>query len=93
MLPPFVTVKVTGPAGTVVSDSWIVHSDSLALTGAGLPRRAGMAATRAPANSSPPALRVRAIGICLICAFLMLGWQQYRSSGRLQCPPTIFRGE
>ena len=86
MLPLFVTVNLTGPAGTVVSDNWIVHSDSLALTGAGLPRGAGVAATRAPASSSPPTLRITAIGFCLILAFLMLGWQQYRPSGRLHFP-------
>ena len=49
MLPVLVTVKATGPAGTVISDSRMVHSDSLALTAAGLPR-GRLSATRAPAS-------------------------------------------
>ena len=88
MLPLFVTVKVTGPAGTVASDSRIVHSDSLALTGAGSPRRAGMAAPRA-ATRQPGKHAGRDNRFWSHTVFLVLGWHQYRSSGRL-LPPAAY---
>ena len=72
MLPPFVTVKATGPAGTVVADSRIVHSDSSASTGAGLARRAGMAAARAATAPTSSA----ALELCLICSILKMGWHR-----------------
>src|SRR5690348_4406582 len=70
MVPAFVMVNVTVPAGIVAAESSTFHSDRLAVTAAGSPagRDRGAAAATAAATNNPAMLRSETNAVRLICA-------------------------
>src|SRR6476646_7904539 len=76
MLPPLVTVKLTGPAGTVALVSRMVHSDRVAPTATGSWRR-GVAAWNAARVAAKAVGSIRVIGFGRMRAVLAMGWRRF----------------
>src|SRR5436853_1071555 len=73
MLPALVTVKETGPAAIVASDSSTFHSESLAVTAAGVPgaRCAAVVARATQASKTRATLRDGTASVVLMAIFLL----------------------
>src|SRR5205807_4979200 len=73
MLPALVTVKETGPAAIVASDSSTFHSESLAVTAAGVPgaRCAAVVASATQASKTKATLRDGTASVVLMAIFLL----------------------
>src|SRR5438034_82616 len=73
MLPALVTVKETGPAAIVASDSSTFHSESLAVTAAGVPgaRCAAVVASATQASKTRATLRDGTASVVLMAIFLL----------------------
>src|SRR6266571_2490987 len=73
MLPAFVTVKETGPAAIVASDSSTFHSESLAVTAAGVPgaRCAAVVASATQASTTRATLRDGTACVFVMAIFLL----------------------
>src|SRR2546422_7869508 len=73
MLPALVTVKETGPAAIVASDSSTFHSESLAVTAAGVPgaRCAPVVASATQASKTKATLRDGTASMVLMAIFLL----------------------
>src|SRR5881296_1582467 len=73
MLPALVTVKETGPAAIVASDSSTFHSESLAVTAAGVPgaRCAAVVASATQASKTKATLRDGTASVVLMVIFLL----------------------
>src|SRR5229473_2721109 len=90
MLPPLVTVNETGPAAIVASDSSTFHSESLAVTAAGVPgaRCAAVVAratqpskTRATLRDGTACVFVMAIFLVRVCDNSFPRWWRPRAPG------------
>src|SRR2546426_383408 len=73
MLPALVTVKETGPAAILASDSSTFHSESLAVTAAGVPgaRCAAAVASATQASKTKATLRDGTASVVLMAIFLL----------------------
>src|SRR2546430_927615 len=73
MLPALVTVKETGPAAILASDSSTFHSESLAVTAAGVPgaRCAAVVASATRASKAKATLRDGTASVVLMAIFLL----------------------
>src|SRR5437870_1954135 len=73
MLPALVTVKETGPAAILASDSSTFHSESLAVTAAGVPgaRCAAVVASATQASKTKATLRDGTASVVLMAIFLL----------------------
>src|SRR5207245_2840058 len=86
MLPALVTVKETGPAAILASDSSTFHSESLAVTAAGVPgaRCAAVVASATRASKAKATLRDGTASVVLMAIFLLRAFRHcgsFRGAG------------